>query len=218
MQEKIEIIIYSLVSLIILIVSLIFDSGLLNIIISLTGVFYVYLIGKKKLSAYFFGIINVTLLGIVLLSNKIYFNGLYNLLYGLPILIYGFYYWKYKIEENKNNVMSKKMRIILFLSLTIFLFSLGIIGILNNDLLLNNLDIMTAVMGFLGLFLLTNKYIEQWPIWIVSNTINFILWTVLSISNITNISVALMWFIYLANSIYGLILWNKKIVYNITRR
>ena len=59
------------------------------------------------------------------------------------------------------------------------------------------------------MYLLANKYQEQWLVWIVSNTANSILWFALMLGDISNIVVFLMWLAYLINSIIGYISWRK---------
>ncbi len=209
MRKKIEIMMCILASVIILLSSTITGSSFINIIISIAGIYYVYLIGQKKVIAYLFGIINVLLLGVNLYLNEIYFSAFYNLLYGFPILLYGLYYWKKKADNNNINILSSENRIILTLLMTLPSIFGIIVALINSNYILLVLDITTTYMGVLGLWLLARKHIEQWPVWIVCNAINFLMWTVLSFENTSNISVAVMWFFYLVNSVYGYIVWRK---------
>ncbi len=210
MRKKIEIIMCLLASIIIIFVSVMFNADLLDIVISVAGIFYVYYIGQKKVVAYLFGITNVVLLGFNLFNKEIYFSAFYNILYGLPILIYGLYYWKKKTKGEEINQLSSKKRIILTLLMTLPSFFGIIVALINSDYILGVLDITTTYMGVLGLWLLARKYIEQWPVWIVCNAINFVMWTVLTFEDTVNISVAVMWFFYLVNSVYGYIVWKGK--------
>lgn len=208
-RSTIENLVCLLASTIVLESGIIFKSTIVNIIISITGIYYVYYIGKKEIKAYIFGITNVLLLGLVLLKQEVYFNAIYNLFYGLPVLIYGAYYWNKKIDKAKNNKLNKRNKILLFGGLSVFSIILLILMIINNNKLLY-LDIFTTVTGILGMLLLANKYIEQWPVWIVSNLVNTIMWIVLSVNNTNNITVAIMWSIYLLNSIYGYYNWENN--------
>ncbi len=210
MRKKIEIFMCILASFIILVASVLTGSNILNIIISITGIFYVYYIGQKSVIGYLFGIINVLLLGINLFSNEIYFSAFYNLLYGLPVLVYGLYYWRKKTGKEKINVLSSKNRIILTLLMILPSIFGIIIALIDSTYILLVLDVTTTYMGILGLWLLARKHIEQWPVWIVGNTINFIMWTVLTFEDTSNISVAIMWFFYLVNSVYGYVMWRRK--------
>ena len=71
------------------------------------------------------------------------------------------------------------------------------------------LDSITSVLGYIGIYLMSNKYIEQWSVWIIANLSNVILWIMLTIENMTNLPVFLMWMIYFINSVYGYLLWRK---------
>ena len=57
---------------------------------------------------------------------------------------------------------------------------------------------------------MSNKYIEQWSVWMVANLVNTILWAVLTFKDISNLPVFLMWTIYFINSVYGYLLWKRK--------
>ncbi len=191
--------------LIVLIGSIYFKSSLISVVISLCGILYTYLIAKKSRLGYFFGIINVTLYGLLLYTQKIYVGCIYNLFYSLPILIYGYYYWS---NNDKINTLKNKT---LYNILIVVVFIVGFTNFITSSNILTTLDILASLFGCIGIYLLSNKYIEQWPIWIMSNTFNVILWVVLTVSLINNLPVLLMWIFYLINSIYGYINWHKSL-------
>ena len=69
---------------------------------------------------------------------------------------------------------------------------------------------VTLILGILGMYLMSNKYIDQFYVWIVSDIANIILWINLTIQNSNNLPILLMWVILLINSTYANILWRKK--------
>lgn len=207
--------IYFIISIIIIAISSIAQrSSTIIFLASIFGVMYVLLIAKEKPIAFIFGIINVSIYGYILFTEKIYGGAIYNILYSLPMLILGYIKWK-KVNKEKNSgvkQISKKNRIILTI---IFSFLIIIYSIILGKTGGNNyiLDSITSVLGFLGIYLMSNKYIEQWFTWIIANVTNLILWIILSINNLNNIPMIMMWTIYLINSIYGYVSW-KKLYYN----
>ena len=60
---------------------------------AILGVIYVILIAKQDRKAYLFGAGNVFLYAIAVNKKGLYISALYNLLYSLPILIYGYIHW-----------------------------------------------------------------------------------------------------------------------------
>ncbi len=146
-----------------------------------------------------------------------YAGALYNILYSLPMLIWGYIKWK-NVQDEKNSgvkVLSKRIRII---SSLIILVTTIIYAIILKYLGGNNyiLDSITAILGYVAIYLMSNKYIEQWITWIVCNAVSVILWIIITIQNVNNLPMLLMWTIYLINSIYGYVSWNKK--YNKDRK
>jgi len=207
-KKELAILIPGLISIIV--TSLIFKTKIISIITSICGVLYTFLIGKKLRLGYLFGIINVTLYGIILYIDRLYGGAIYNLFYGLPILIYGYYYWSTKKKDDSVNNLSKKGKRVLMCVFLLTLILTIYLGLVKQDFLLS-FDVLTTSLGFIGMFLLSNKYVEQWPIWIMCNLANVCLWTYLTFRELSNIPVAIMWFSYLINSLYGYYNWNKKL-------
>lgn len=204
--------IYFILSILIVYISSIMQkSNTLLVISSIFGVVYSLLIAKEKRIAFIFGIINVSTYGYLLFAQKLYGGFVYNILYSLPMLIWGYIKWK-KVQNEENlgvKVISNKNRIILTIvfSLLIMSYSIVLKNIGGHNYIL---DSITSVLGYLGIYLMSNKYIEQWVVWIICNLANTILWYMLSVGNTNNIPMLMMWIIYLINSIYGYITWRKR--------
>lgn len=154
-------------------------------------------------------------IGYILLKQQMYAGAVYNLLYSLPMLIWGYIKWK-KVEHKENagvKIISTKTRIrlSLIISLVIAIYALILKQFGGSNYIL---DSITSVIGYVGIYLMSNKYIEQWAVWIICNSVNTILWIGLTIQNIDNIPMLLMWLVYLVNSVYGYITWRKKYMHN----
>lgn len=205
-------IIYFIIANIIVLIGGIYQkSELVSIISSVSGVIYVLLVAKERKIAFVFGAINVLLYGLILLKQNVYGGVIYNIFYSLPMMIYGYFAWGKKSKEKNSGIrnLGKKAKIILILVFTIaiIIYSQILKYMGGNQTIL---DSITTILGFLGIYLMTNKYMEQWITWIIVNASNVLMWIILVNQNITNLPVLLMWFIYLINSIYGYIEWRKK--------
>lgn len=208
--------IYFIIACLVIIIGSIYQgSTLILSISSLCGVIYSLLVAKNVKWSLIFGIINVSSYGFILLDQNIFGGFIYNVLYSLPMLIYGFYNWNKSKDKEDSGIkyLSKEVKIIgtIFLMLAIYIYAL-VLSYLGGDNVI--LDSSTSVLGYVGIYLLTNKYVEQWNIWILSNLINLTLWIILTLEDLSNLPLALMWAIYFINSFYGYYLWNKKLKSN----
>lgn len=212
MKKNIWNIYFVIACLVVIFGSIYQNSSFILSISSLCGVIYSLLVAKNIKWSLFFGIVNVSTYGFILFEENIYGGFIYNVLYSLPMLLYGFYNWN-KASKKKDLGIKKldfstKLIGTLFIFLAIYIYSLLLSYFGGENVLL---DSVTSVLGYVGIYLLTNKYVEQWNIWIISNLVNTILWITLSFENISNLPLALMWLIYFINSFYGYISWHKKI-------
>ena len=181
---------------------------------ALLGVIYVILIAKQDRKAYLFGMGNVFLYALAVNKKGLYISTLYNLLYSLPILIYGYIHWG-KLEKNNNaavkefSLRERILGILLMIATTIgfAVFSKQILG--GTNVLA---DSVVSVCVCVAMFLMTQKYVEQWMLFIISNFMGIILFFPKSFEDIYNIDLFAMWTIYFINSIYGYIIWKKAIV------
>lgn len=190
--------------------SILSSNDLLVVISSICGVIYAISIGYKDKFAYVWGFVNVVLYGIVLLLTKTYAGAFYNLIYSAPMMVYGFFSWKRMEKKGLIRTLSNRARIIISACLipAIIGFSFVLEALGGTYVWL---DSMTTCIGFVGIFLMTNLYVEQWWAWNISNTANLVLWIVRSTESISNLPLAIMWLIYLINSIYAFIKWNKML-------
>ncbi|MBR5735344.1 MAG: nicotinamide mononucleotide transporter [Bacteroidales bacterium] len=67
-----------------------------------------------------------------------------------------------------------------------------------------NLDAVTMTLSFIGTYWLTNSHIEQWLLWVVSDTMQVVMFASLGM-----IAPAIMFVVYLSASIYGYFHWRK---------
>ncbi len=186
------------------------DVDLIKILAAILGVTYTICIMKNERIAFLFGIGNVTLLGVTLFNEKAYAGAFYNIAYSLPMLIWGFISWGEKKKNKASGI--RKMNgsvhndlivggVVAALLCILFITNIGGENIL--------LDVTSSILGYIGIYLMANKYMEQWNVWILSNLVNVLLWFSFTMISIANLPVLFMWLVYLANSIYGYISWKK---------
>ena len=192
------------------------EIGLYSIISDLSailGVIYVILIAKQERKAYLFGMGNVFLYALAVNKRGLYISTLYNLLYSLPILIYGYIHWGNLEKNNKDNVKEFSLRekilgmfLIIITTLGFAMFSKEVLG--GTNVLA---DSVVSVCVCVAMFLMTQKYVEQWMLFIISNFMGIILFFPRSFEDMNNIDLFAMWTIYFINSIYGYINWKKTL-------
>ncbi len=204
--------IYFITAIIItLVISIINESTWLLSISSITGVVYTLLVAKNIKWGLLFGIVNVATYGYICIEETLYGGVLYNIGYSLPMLIWGTLNWFRLAKKDNSGVkhFDKKQRItMVIMALLSIVFYAGILTLIQSENII--LDSITSVLGYLGIYLLTNKYIEQWYVFTIVNATNLILWIILTVENTLNLPMTIMWLFYLINSIYGIISWNKK--------
>lgn len=191
-------------------------SKFLTIISDLSAIFgvvYVICAARQERKAYPFGMANVILYAIVVYSKGLYISAGYNLLYSLPVLIYGYIYWG-KLEKNGDTEVrqfSFKKKII-----GIFLMCVGVIVLaLFSEKFLDGtnvwMDSITSVCVCVATFLMARKYIEQWLLFIIANFMGVILFFPKSFADMLSIDLFAMWVVYFVNSIYGYVSWKKSL-------
>lgn len=178
------------------------------------GAIYVVLTIKQTRKAYLFGIGNVILYAFAVYNNGLYISAGYNLLYSFPVMVYGYIHWK-KLEETQNDDVKRlsfKARIF-----GVCLMLGAVIGLaFVSDKFFSGtnvwMDSIVSVCTCVATFLLTQKYIEQWILFIVADFMGVILFFPKGVNDIGNINLFFMWCVYFVNSIYGYAMWRKCLV------
>jgi len=206
--------------LLIVILSVITKSHILQIIAAVSGVIYVFNTVFENRYGQLFGVINSFLYGIIMYSNGVYGTSLYNLIYCIPMQIYTFFVWgKDKNGKNKLEVSRYKdvQRLAIWLVILVVVAAYAMVASkLNVQFAL--IDGLSIILGIAGLYMTSHKKVEQWHMFIVSNIAMLALWGIKCFRDITNIPMLVMWLVYLVNNIYGLCEWNKKIEKNMKKQ
>ncbi|MBP3284114.1 MAG: nicotinamide mononucleotide transporter [Clostridia bacterium] len=179
---------------------------------ALFGVTYVFCIAKQERFAYLFGVLNVILYAFVMFQKSIYISAAYNILYSLPVLIYGFIYWG-KVQDSQNSgvkYLTRPQKIFTFCLCVVLMVGFALLSkfVLKGENVV--LDAIVSVSACVATFLMAKKYMEQWILFIIANFFGVLLFLQVNFHDVSNIELLLMWCIYFVNSIYGAVHWKNN--------
>lgn len=186
--------------------SVIYNSNLFSLFTALFGITYIYLIGKKEWTGYIFGITNNIMYAYTVFSSGMKLSALYYIGYAVPVMVIGLIYWKRNNVESKPEAkLSKFLKLLLFI-----LIAFALIGIIIFGKEKLYYDLVITLFSSIALLLMAKNYKEQWLIWVFANIIGSLLWTGIFINTLQDMSLFIMWFIYLINSVYFLFEQKKQ--------
>ena len=180
-----------------------------SIIAAIIGVVNVVLGGKGKLSNYFFGVISAILMIYINFMVK-NFGIMLVSVYNLVMQFVGFRVWSKNMDSSTHEVkkihMKKGKRWLYAGILAISTVVLGFIMRQVNDAH-PFIDAFITSAQVLAMILMVRMYAEQWWLWIVINLASIYLF--LSSREVT-LALALMYIVYLVNSIIMCVRWEKE--------
>lgn len=194
--------------------SLYWGDSLMGIISSSCGVLYTLFVGKGKLSAYLFGLINSILYAIISFKSGYFGETMLNALYYVPMQFVGFYVWRKNMNEDTNEVNKRYMRLsgrfILIGSIILSTLIYGLfLRFLGDELPF--IDSFTTVSSVIAMIISVKMYAEQWWIWLAVNGVSVYMWWVDFKSGSDNMATLLMWIIFLINSVILMVKWELDI-------
>lgn len=213
-----ELIWFSTATTIILILSIIWKDNLLTCISSLAGVISVVLCAKGKISYLYYGIVQCLSYGYIAYGYGLYGESMLNLLFFFPANIVTLILWKRNLKDKKEVINGESVHLkklnkrqwvkLAQLILIITIFYISFLNLINSSQAY--LDGFIVVLSVFAQFLLTFRYVEQWLIWILVNSLTIVLWLIALISTGgSDYGILVMWIAFLLNSIYGYYNWNK---------
>lgn len=186
---------------------------IIAIIASITGVIANTMIANGNITSYYFSIVCNIAYVIIGYNSHLYGTAILQGLFFLPMQIIGFINWNKNLKQKSNIVNTRKMsfkNLCLTVTYTIVLSLIYSIALrLFNDRL-PIIDALVTGLSIVGMILTVKRYKEQWLFWITVNVVNIIMWLFVSFdTKESGLIMALTAFVYLVNSIYGYINWNK---------
>ena len=179
----------------------------IDTVASLTGVICVVLCAARNRQSYYWGFVNIFCYIVIAWINAYYGEVMLNGLYYLPMQFIGLYNGNKHYNAKANEVEAKKMsykQVVLFLvtsAVCVVAYKFLLDWIKGTSTLL---DSMSTVLSLFACFLMTQRYREQWILWIVIDVITVGMWIIVK----DGLMIA-MWSVYLVNAVYGLIMWSK---------
>ena len=190
-------------------------------IAGITGVLCVVLVAKGSIWNYAFGLVNVSLYAWISYKAALYGDAGLNALYYLPMQFIGWWQWRKRgaaMSESESagdgvQVKARRLdwsqRVLLVLGCFAAVTAVG--------LLLKYLgdpqpfkDSATTVHSIVAQALMALAFMEQWALWIITNVISVIMWSVCVLRGEAHAGVmVIMWVFYLLNSINGFRVWLK---------
>ncbi|MBQ9757491.1 MAG: nicotinamide mononucleotide transporter [Clostridia bacterium] len=189
-------------------------DSLVGIISAVTGVLYVMLTGKGKLSAYIFGTVNCVLYSMISYKAQLFGETILNVFYYIPMMFVGFFLWKKNMNEETKEVkkerVSFKGRVILASAILLGTAAFGKGLDMMGDAL-PYVDSFTTVSSVVAMIVAVRRYAEQWWIWLFVNLFSIYMWWQNFSAGQENFATLLMWVVYLVNGIFILIKWEREL-------
>lgn len=189
----------------------------LGVVAATTGIAYVVLTGKGRLSAYAFGFVNVLAYSHMALQASYYGEVALNLLCYLPLLAVGLAMWSRNMDEQTGEVEKRSLG----LGKTVALASAALAATAALGWILQALggalpfaDALTTTLSVLAMALSVGRYLEQWALWIVVDAVTLGMWAAAFAAGTESLAMLLMWSLYLANGVIMLARWTRQVRQN----
>lgn len=193
----------------------------LGSVAAVTGVLCVVLVAKGSIWNYVFGLVNVSLYAYISYKASLYGDAVLNAFYYLPMQFIGWWQWRRRgaaiseAEAEGGNVQVNARRFTAWQRVILAIFCA--VAVVAVGLLLSHLgdpqpykDSATTVLSIVAQALMALAFMEQWVLWIITNVISVVMWSVCVMRGDAHAGVmVIMWVFYLLNSINGLRVWLK---------
>jgi len=179
-----------------------------EIIATISGIICVYLQTQEKISAWFFGIVSVSLLALIFFNAHLVSDFILHIIF-LLLNIYGWWTWsRYRDQSQDNNkVLSLTLQgwtsVILIIVLITPLWGFLMLRFFNADFAY--FDAFTTVGSLVAQYLLAKKYIENWLIWLVVDMVAICVYTFKGLYFVT-----FLFIVYLLLCTKGYHDWKKR--------
>jgi len=212
--KKTELAVLAIIFSIILINGFITKDNIIAIVSAFCGILYSTIAGKGKISCYFFGIAGTCCYSWLSFSNALYGNLILYMCYYLPMQITGIFAWKKHLNEKKEIVkkaLTTKQRIYyLIIAFVLCIISAIFLKFLNSA---NPIfDGITTTLSIFGMYFTVKRYIEQWIVWIIVNSLSSIMWLQLILNGTKAYATLIMWVVYTILAFYFYFQWKKELL------
>lgn len=180
-----------------------------------TGLISAYYASHGKRINYLLGFANYLLMAYVSWQNHIYGMFLSYALLFAPLQLKGFFAWKKETGNDKQEVSVRRFTLKKSLGITgasiVCSLTLGYVLSQIPSQQLSYLDAFANCINFFGVILMIQRHEEAFWLWLINNTADLIIWTLLLIRGGEG---AFMMFLasvgFLLINIYGIVNWHRK--------
>lgn len=189
-------------------------------IAGIAGVLCVVLVAKGSIWNYLFGIVNVSMYAYISYKASLYGDAALNFFYYVPMQFIGYWQWRRHgasaVSADEGGSVLVKARRFTWGQRAV-LAAGCIIAVIAGGMLLRHLgdpqpfkDSATTVLSIVAQALMALAFMEQWALWIITNIISVVMWSVCVARGEAHAAVmVIMWSFYLLNSLNGLRVWLK---------
>lgn len=187
--------------------------GKLELVATILLIINVALLGRQRLSNFFFGLAGVILFGFLFEAYKLYSDMLLQWVFYAPLQIVGFVMWKYgrtlgsptaSAQLDSMQVVWLRPRAWPFLLLAIVVIAAALGGYMahNTDASFPYADALTTSLSLVASVLMLKKIIENWVLWIIMDLIAIPIYFLKGLYVTSGLYV-----IFLVLAIMGLVQW-----------
>jgi nicotinamide mononucleotide transporter len=187
----------------------------------IAGVLCVVLVAKGSIWNYLFGIVNVSMYAYISYKASLYGDAVLNAFYYVPMQFIGWWQWRKRgaavseTEADGNGVQVKarrfswSQRALLAAGCLAAVIAVGFVLRYFGDPQPFK-DSTTTVLSIVAQALMALAFMEQWALWIITNVVSVVMWSICVIRGEAHAALMLiMWIFYLLNSINGFRVWLK---------
>ncbi len=164
---------------------------------------------------YILGIINYALMGYAVFQNQLFGSAGFYILTGVPLSLWGFWQWGKHSDasgEVKRRKFTFKTSIIVVVGCIIGSLGVGYLLSLIPSQRLSWLDAASNCVNLCGIILMIMRYAESWWIWLINNTLDLSIWTIILLGG-TSAEAPMMFassVAYFLINIYGAAKWWRE--------
>ncbi len=182
------------------------DSSPISFISALAGVCCVILCSQRKISQYYFGLVQVLSYMILSWHQRLYGELIENVFYLVTIFI-GLTNWKRYYDDNvveSRRLTARGWTVTIVSCLSAMVFFAWILNMTNDTQPV--LDSISTIPAFTAQILMINRYREQYVFWLILDVSTCVIW--FRVGDWVLVSQYLFW---ITNCIYGWCKWSRDV-------
>lgn len=182
-------------------------ASAVEIVASISGLLCIYLLIKRNIWCWFFGLIQVSLYSYVFFQAKLYSDTALHVVY-IVLQFYGWWNWK-KHKMHDSDLIVESGSLSSFGSWWLLAFvsagSLGWLMSAHTDASFAYADAFTTCSSLIAQFLLTRRYWFNWLFWIIVDVVAIYIYLQKGLY-----PTAILYFVLLVMCFFGLYAWLKQ--------